>query len=94
MTMRSGCKGTATYQWPKDWNKLRQDFVGTFHMTIVDVYGPLMSFVTNTFQVDLIKFDDILHRKFGDYEGQGLSMKDIIKREYGDAGINLIEQLI
>ena len=53
-----------------------------------------MSFVTNTFQVDLIKFDDILHRKFGDYEGQGLSMKDIIKREYGDAGINLIEQLI
>lgn len=63
-------------------------------MTIVDVYDPLMSFVTNTFQVDLIKFDDILHRKFGDYEEDGLSMRDIVKKNYGDAGLKLIEQLI
>lgn len=88
------CNGIATYQWPKDWSKLRQKFVGTFHMTIVDVYDPLMSCLYGKFQIDIIKFDDVLHRKFGDYEERGLSMRDIIKREYGEAGINLIEQLI
>lgn len=85
---------TATYQWPKDWAILRKNFVGVFHMPIVDFYDPLLSWVSGKFMIDIVKFDDDMHRKFGEYEDQGLSMKDIIKQHYGDAGLNLIEQLI
>ena len=82
------------YNWPKDWAKVRQDFNNTFHTTIVDVYDPLMSFALGKFQIDIIRLDDVLHRKFGEYEDEGLSMKDVILREYGLSGLTLIEQLI
>ena len=46
------------------------------------------------FTIDIVKLDDKLHLLFGDYEEQNLSMKDIIERNYGKAGLNLIEQLL
>ena len=33
---------------------------------------------------DLIKFDDYLHKRFGDYEEQGKSQADIFKELFGD----------
>ena len=85
---------TGNYMWPKDWAKLRCDFIDTFDMSIVDFYDPLMSWVFGKFQIDIIKFDNRLHSKFGEYENNGLSMKDVIIKEYGKFGLTLIEQLI
>lgn len=87
-------KEATYYNWPSDWSKLRRDFIKTFHMSIVDIYDPFMSWIMQKFQIDIVKFDDKLHRKFGDYEEDGLSMRDIVKKNYGDAGLKLIEQLI
>ena len=83
-----------TYNWPNDWSKLRRDFIETFHMSIVDIYDPFMSWIMQKFQIDIVKFDDKLHRKLGDYEEKGLSMRDIIKKTYGDKGVKLIEELL
>lgn len=83
-----------TYNWPNDWSKLRRDFIEKFHMSIVDIYDPFMSWIMQKFQIDIVKFDDKLHRKLGDYEEKGLSMRDIIKKTYGDKGVKLIEQLL
>ena len=88
------CQQTATYQWPKDWAQVNTDFRQTFHLPIADYYDPLLSYAMQKFTIDIVKLDDKLHRLFGDYEEQNLSMKDIIERNYGEAGINLIEQLI
>lgn len=63
-------------------------------MSIVDIYDPFMSWIMQKFQIDIVKFDDKLHRKLGDYEEKGLSMRDIIKKTYGDKGVKLIEQLL
>ena len=82
------------YNWPDDWVIVRQDFNNVFYMSIVEVYDPFMSWIMQKFQIDICKFDDKLHSKFGDYEKEGLSMRDIVKKNYGDAGIQLIEQLI
>lgn len=82
------------YDWPKDWVNVRKDFIETFQTTIEDVYDPFLSFVEGKFMIDIIRFDDILHRKIGDYEVEGLSMKDVILREFGNKGIELINELI
>jgi hypothetical protein len=34
--------------------------------------------------LDLQKFDDWLHGRFGEYEAEGLSMCDVLAREYGE----------
>lgn len=88
------CKQSATYQWPKDWAKVRTDFIQTLHLPIVDYYDPLLSYVMQKFTIDLVKLDDKLHRLFGNYEEQGMSMRDIIEKNYGEAGLKLIEQLL
>lgn len=88
------CQQSATYQWPKDWAQVKTDFRQTFHLQIVDYYDPLLSYAMQKFTIDIVKLDDKLHRLFGDYEEQNLSMKDIIERNYGKAGLNLIQQLL
>ena len=88
------CQQSATYQWPKDWAQVKTDFRKTFHLPIVDYYDPLLSYAMQKFTIDIVKLDDKLHLLFGDYEEQNLSMKDIIERNYGKAGLNLIEQLL
>ena len=87
-------KNVPTYQWPKDWAQVKTDFRQTFHLQIADYYDPLLSYAMQKFTIDILKLDDKLHRLFGDYEEQNLSMKDIIERNYGEAGLNLIEQLL
>ena len=82
------------YNWPDDWSALGQDFIKTFHTSIVNFYDPLMSYVNQKFTLRLCAFDDYLHSQFGDYEDQKLSMKDVVDKYYGTAGINLIEKLI
>lgn len=42
--------------------------------------------------IDLFKFDDWLHEKHGDYETErGMSMRDLLIEEYGQAVCNFIE---
>jgi hypothetical protein len=82
------------YQWPKDWAQVRKDFIAVFHLSIVDFYDPFLSYAMQKFMLNLVKLDDKLHRIHGDYEERGMSMKDIIEKNYGQAGLNLIEQLL
>lgn len=81
------------YQWPEDWQQVRIDFITVFHFSIVGFYDPFLSYAMQKFMVDIVKLDDKLHRIHGDYEEQGMSMKDVIEANYGQAGLKLIEQL-
>ena len=47
------------------------------------------------FTLDMTKFDDYLHEKFGEYEDErGLSMKELIAVEYSTAAANFVESMI
>lgn len=41
--------------------------------------------------IDIIKFDDELHKKYGEYENSKLSMKDIMGMEFNEDEFKLIE---
>lgn len=43
--------------------------------------------------IDIIKFDEWLHLKHGEYEAKGLSMKDLIEKEYGKDASAFIQSL-
>ena len=49
---------------------------------------------TGIFGFDNVKFDDYLIEKHGDYMDGKTSMKSFILRQYGDAGVVVIEALI
>lgn len=81
------------YQWPNDWVQVRKDFITVFRLPIVDFYDPFLSYAMQKFTIDLCKLDDKLHRIHGEYEERGMSMRDIIEADYGQAGLELIDQL-
>lgn len=42
-------------------------------------------------KLDTIALDDLLHERHGDYEDEGLSMRDLVAREYGDEAVTFIK---
>ena len=58
----------------------------------VDVF--LLMAGVKELKINIIMFDDWLHKQIGDYESRGLSMKDAIAREYGEQAELFIQSLI
>ena len=52
------------------------------------------SVLVNGLTIDMFKFDEMLHRKFGMYENDKKSMKDVVIENYGREAANLIEELL
>ena len=51
----------------------------------------LVSAITGQISMDVIKFDDWLHERHGNYEEErGISMADLIKKEYGQASYSFV----
>lgn len=50
--------------------------------------------VTGRVTIDLYKLDSWLHEKHGNYEESGLSMQELIIREYGEEANEIIKKLI
>lgn len=46
------------------------------------------------FVIDILKFDKFLHEKFGNYEDEGKSMRDILSEKYGDDIKDYVEQMV
>lgn len=63
-------------------------------MSLADCIDTLTSFVAGRVVVDVIHIDSILHSRFGNYEDKGLSMNDMLKEQYGEAAVQLINELI
>jgi hypothetical protein len=49
---------------------------------------------TGRIELDLIKLDDLMHERHGDYEDSELSMSDIISQEYGTVANAFVNVLI
>ena len=77
-----------------DTHKLNEKFRRIYGVGFNDFYDGLMSVASGHICIDVIKFDDWLHDKYGNYEDSGQSMKELIRDKYGEQSVKLIEDLI
>jgi len=73
--------------------KNNSDLFITYAIPFREIFGiPLSEYwISNVLGFDLIKFDE---KVIGDESEEGISMKEVILREYGKIGIQTIEGLI
>jgi hypothetical protein len=69
----------------------RADFDRAFNLPIGEYYDPFVSIACKEIQIDILKFDDWLHKQHGDYEG---SMEQLIRDKYGDEAVEIVRRLI
>lgn len=73
--------------------KLGDKFQRVFGIGFKPFYDGLMSVVSKQLCIDIMKFDEWLHKKHGDYEDAGQSMDDCIREHYGEEGVKLINEV-
>jgi len=72
------------------------------HKLFHDVFGASLNpfldgYLMTVFQkpiIDIKRFDDWLHKKFGEYENEGMSMTDVLVKNYGKTVNSQIEDLL
>ena len=77
---------TWKYGWEED-GSVRKDIKGYCMIKTDSLFrenGINIISVTRRGKLSLINFDDFLHKKYGEYENQGKSMKDIFGEFFGD----------
>ena len=74
-------------------NKLGDTFMAVFGIGFKPFYDSLISIVSKQLCIDILKFDEWLHKKHGNYEDAGQSMDDCIREHYGDEGVKLINEV-
>ena len=74
-------------------NKATNDFMKVFGIGFKPFYDGLMSVATKRLCIDVLKLDEWLQKKHGNYEDQGKSMNDVIREHYGDEGVRLVDAL-
>lgn len=74
--------------------EVKSNFQAYFGVSFGQFYDGFMSVATKSIKIDVFKFDDFLHRKYGEYENSGLSMKTVIIKHYGEDASNFINSLI
>ena len=57
---------------------------GVPHSAMKNLVDPFMAAILGRPVLSLINFDNFLHKKYGEYENQGKSMKDIFSEFFGD----------
>lgn len=64
------------------WSEMANEFTdrGIPHEVVRNLADIKMAIILNRPIMDLMKFDDYLHQKYGDYEKEGNSMKDIFDK--------------
>ena len=75
-------------------NKLGDKFMSVFGIGFKPFYDGLMSVASKQLCIDILKFDEWLHEKHGNYEDAGQSMDDCIREHYGEEGVKLINEVI
>ena len=79
---------------PEGRSQAKSRFREYFNVNIGDYYDGMMSVMLGKITIDMFKFDDYLHRLYGEYELEEKSMSDIIIEKYGIEANIFINQLI
>ena len=82
------------YKWPSDLWMVKEDFQKHFGLSIIDYIDNVLSWVTGRCVLDIIRFDDLIHNRHGNYEELGMSLNDLIVENYGEESVLFLEKLI
>lgn len=85
------------YNYPgtqEERTTVKHKFAKLFEVSIGDFYDPWLSLCLGHWVIDLLKFDEYLHSKYGNYEDKGLSMDEFITIRFGKEASELLEDLI
>ena len=74
-------------------SKVNDEFTKVFGIGFKPFYDGLASVATKQLWIDVLKFDEWLRKKHGNYEDEGKSMNDVIREHYGDKGVKLVGAL-
>lgn len=75
--------------------ELQKEFEKHFKLYFKDYFDVQTTIIFGYITIDLFKFDDFLHRAFGEYEAeQGKSMAQMVKEHFGVEAMKLIMRLI
>ena len=75
-----------------DLHKVNDKFKALFGIgfkPFYDVLSPLLGQLS----IDILKFDEWLHKQIGDYEDDGMSMSEAIIKHYGNQANDLVDAL-
>lgn len=74
-------------------NKVNDEFTKVFGIGFKSFYDGLVSIATKQLWIDIVKFDEWLQKKHGNYEAEGKSLMDVVREHYGDEGVRLVDAL-
>lgn len=74
-------------------HQLNDEFDRVFGIGFKPFYNGLVSVTSKHLCIDILKFDEWLHKKHGNYEDAGQSMDNCIREHYGDEGVKLINRV-
>lgn len=80
------------WEWDK-YGALKEKFYGCFKTGVSEFYDPLPSLWAGCVVIDIIKFDQWLHKEIGNYEDDGMSLGEAVSEYYGDDAAILIDEL-
>lgn len=79
---------------PNKCHEVRARFNTLFGVEFRKFYDGILTIAFGALKIDILKFDDYLHEKHGQYEEKRMSMEELITKEYGTKARNLIQELI
>ncbi|MDR2650852.1 MAG: hypothetical protein LBC68_00860 [Prevotellaceae bacterium] len=74
--------------------KARTDFAAVFNVPLGWFYDGLTTVCMGRICIDITKFDDYIHKLYGDYEDRGLSLEELIIEKYGSMAANILDKLL
>ena len=74
-------------------HQLNDEFDRVFGIGFKPFYDGLVSVTSKHLCIDILKFDEWLHKKHGNYEDAGQSMDNCIREHYGNEGVKLINRV-
>jgi hypothetical protein len=77
-----------------EWAVLRRDFQRCFGLPIGDFCDGMMTVACGRLVIDIVKFDNYMTGRHGDYTAEGKSIGDIVREKYGDVGLTLLDELL
>lgn len=75
-----------------DLHKVNDKFKKHFGIGFKPFYDVLSPFL-GQLSIDILKFDEWLHKQIGDYEDEGMSMSEAIIKHYGNQANDLVDAL-
>lgn len=85
-----------TYRYPEDRMEVGRLFRQYFDTQPDPYFDRMLGFLTKSFVIDIIKFDELMHARHGEYDDgpNPISMKELIIKEYGSDAEAFIDSLL